>query len=302
MNSKKAEYKTIIPIRNFMRQFYLIGKRVLPESLVYGDSSASKLMNLIKRNVLSTIFRGRDIEINGYKMILDPQDSLGLSIFGAYEPYETEVCSKFVKKGSSVLDIGAHIGYYTLLLAKATGTNGKVYAFEPEPMNYKLLEKNILYNEYHNVVLENLAVSDFSGNAKLQLSNSSGGHSLLDIEETNKTVDVRVIKLDDYFEAIDETISVIKIDVQGCEPQVLAGMQNLLAKNRSITIFTEFNPDKKWKSPSDIYLSTLVEKGFRLYHIDERQHKLNETSLEYLFDFYNAQNRTFTNILCTRDY
>ena len=91
--------------------------------------------------------------VMGNKMFLDPQDSLLLSINGIYEEFETELVSKEISKNDVVVDIGANIGYYTLIFAKLVGENGKVFAFEPDPSNFALLKKNVELNGFRNVVL-----------------------------------------------------------------------------------------------------------------------------------------------------
>src|SRR3990172_1939329 len=79
--------------------------------------------------------------VQGHKMYLGPKDSLNLSINGVYEDVETEFVKKIIHEGDIVLDIGANIGYYSLIFAKLVGKLGKVFSFEPEPYNFSLLNK-----------------------------------------------------------------------------------------------------------------------------------------------------------------
>ena len=81
-------------------------------------------------------------------MYLDSKDSNKLSFNEVYEYLVTELVQKEVKMGNVVLDIGAHIGYYALMFAKLVGPHGKVFAFEPEPGNFAILEKNVRVNDY----------------------------------------------------------------------------------------------------------------------------------------------------------
>jgi tRNA G37 N-methylase Trm5 len=113
--------------------------------------------------------------VQGHKMYLDSKESLDLSIYGVYEEYETDLIKKEIDRGDVVLDLGANIGYYTLLFAKKVGDEGRVYAFEPDPTNFSLLKKNVEINGYRNVVLIQKAVSNKNGKLKLYLNEDNKG-------------------------------------------------------------------------------------------------------------------------------
>lgn len=83
------------------------------------------------------------VKIAGNTLYLDEHDSLNLAWHHVYEPFETKFLLSQIKEGDVVLDLGAFIGYYTLLFADRVGSKGKVVAFEPSPMNYKILSKNV---------------------------------------------------------------------------------------------------------------------------------------------------------------
>lgn len=151
-----------------------------------------------------------------------------------YEEYESLLILKQIKKNFVVVDVGANIGYYTLLLAKICK---KVYAIEPDKMCFEILLKNIKENNLKNVVAINKAVSDKSGKEKFIVDSENLGNSRLGIG--NETVET--IKLDDL---IKEKIDLIKIDVQGHEPLVIAGTKSIIAKYSPI-LFMEFNGDYK---------------------------------------------------------
>lgn len=78
---------------------------------------------------------------------------------GVHEPRETDFLAKALQPGMTFIDIGAHVGYYTLLGAAAVGKEGKVIAFEPEPYNLEILTKNVALNELTNVVVEGKGIS-----------------------------------------------------------------------------------------------------------------------------------------------
>ncbi len=87
------------------------------------------------------LVRPRVVTVQGQQMWLDDKDTLELATREIYEPMETGIFLKDVRTGGVVLDIGANIGYYTLIAARLVGPAGRVYAFEPDPENFKLLKK-----------------------------------------------------------------------------------------------------------------------------------------------------------------
>lgn len=154
-----------------------------------------------------------------------------------YEPYETELILRQVKKGDVVVDVGANIGYYTILLADKVGKKGKVYAFEPDSTNFEILEKNIKANGLKNVVAVKAAVGSRDGKLKLYKSSENFGDHKLYGEEKVKE-EVKIIKLDNF---VKEKIDLVKIDTQGWEPEVIDGAKNLIEKWKPI-MFMEYSP------------------------------------------------------------
>jgi FkbM family methyltransferase len=216
------------------------------------------------------------IDVQGSIMHVDSRDT-GVAPFllewSLYEKYETELFKKLIKKGMFVADIGANIGYYTLLAARLVGEEGKVFAFEPEPHNYSLLCKNIEVNGYRNVIPIRKAVFSKSGKMKLFLDKSNlGGHSLSEANvDKSAYITIEVTRLDDYFKNTDYKIDVIKVDVQGTEMEVLEGMTNTINQNENVKIITEFWPvglQNSGSSPTG-FLNKLIECGFALYQIGQ---------------------------------
>lgn len=154
-----------------------------------------------------------------------------------YEPYETELIQRQVKKGNVIIDVGANIGYYTVLLANKVGKKGKIYAFEPDSANFEILEKNIKANKLENVVAMKVAVGAKNETKTLHKSKENyGDHKLYGNEKTKE--EVKIVKLDDF---IKEKIDLIKIDTQGWEPEIIEGAKNLIEKWKPI-MFMEYFP------------------------------------------------------------
>lgn len=241
--------------------------------------------------------------VQGHKMFLDSKDSLSLTLNGIYEEFETELVKKEIRRGDVVLDIGANIGYYTLLFAKLVGENGKVIAFEPDPTNFALLKRNVEINGYKNVVLVQKAVSNKSGKLKLYLSeDNKGDHRIYNSHDNRKFVEIEGIKLDDYFKDENRKINFVKMDIQGAEGGAVQGMFELLMKNRSMEIISEFWPIglKRFGIEPIEYLKMLLSHGFKLYELNEKEKKLDIVNITKLLEVYTIENGNHTNLLCIR--
>ena len=168
-----------------------------------------------------------------------------LSVGGVYEPMTTRIMKEIIKPGMDVIDIGANIGYFTLLMAKLTGNHGKVYAFEPEDNNFTSLVSNIGLNGFKNIVPYRFALSDESGEAKLYISEyESGEHSMVSQDDKSYSIDIKTFKLD-Y--AIKGKIDLIKCDTEGNEMKVLLGAYETLKIHHPVLIL-EIWPDGLKKS------------------------------------------------------
>ena len=184
-----------------------------------------------------------EIVVNGYRMQLDKNDLMQMSLFD-YEPTETEIVKSNVKKNDIAVDIGANVGYYTLLMAK---NEANVFSYEPEPQNFELLKKNVRLNDLStNVKLYNKAVSNFNGNSKLALAeHTTGQHKLGTNRFGNETINVEVIKLE-----LDK-IDFAKIDVEGDELHVLQGMKTL--PNKMLVEFNSINLKESGSNHKDFF-------------------------------------------------
>ena len=176
-----------------------------------------------------------------------------------YEYEETTILKKLLKKDMNVINIGANIGYFTLLAAREVGPQGKIFAFEPFPKTVELLQKNVDVNGYSNVDVVPMAVSDKTGTAKLALkpdsthnfiSNDISEYDTIDVPLTINqrrnfiseydTIDVPLTTIDEYIK--NQKIDFVIMDAEGFEPLILNGMAKTLEKNPHIQIITEYNP------------------------------------------------------------
>lgn len=260
---------------------------------------------LRKVDQIDDLLRSRS-RVFGHEMFLDPTDSIVSPMLlrdGYFEPYETTLIESVVKPGDVVLDIGANIGYYTLIFARLVGEQGRVYAFEPDPTNFQLLKKNIRANGYHNVVFINKAVAEVSGPLSLYLCpDNKGDHRIFASEDDRNAIPIQATTLDEHFTDYQGKIDFIKMDIQGSEGRAVRGMQKLLRKHRDVKIITEFWPAGLRRSGIEAkeYLADLEGQGFGLYRIDEDEETTESTTSEELLSLYPDTREEFGNLYCAR--
>lgn len=144
-------------------------------------------------------------------------------LFGLYERETTRFFKKHVKRGMTVVDVGANVGYYTRLFSRLVGPEGVVYAFEPDREAFEFLRYNT--ERLPNVKIFPYAVSDRDGEAHFyHIPKATQSHTLVETPDAEVTT-VKTVTLDAH---IPERIDVIKIDIEGAETLVFAGMKRHL--------------------------------------------------------------------------
>lgn len=187
------------------------------------------------------------------------------------EPGTGDVLRRLIQPGMVVADVGANIGLLTLVMAWATGPGGRVIAFEPEAVPRSNLEKMKHLNGLSWVEVRDQAVGERAGRLTFHVSDIIGHSSLYalpDAEEA-RTVEVEVVRLDDVAPA--KRLDVVKIDVEGAELDVLAGMKSVIAKNPDLAIVAEFGPEhlkRVGQTPAQ-WFKAFGDAGFTPYLIDE---------------------------------
>jgi len=243
------------------------------------------------------------VRVRGKKLYVDIMDSVvseRLLDEGVWEPYVTQVFEKYARGKNLVLDIGAHIGYYSLVGSLRVGKQGRVIAFEPSEYNAGLLRKTLGENGITNVKVEQKAVGARTGEGKIFLDvENRGDNRTYDCGELRQTRRVKIVALDDYFLRYKGVIDLVKIDIQGYELQALRGMMGLLSKKRISVIISELWPEGLAMAGGDWreYVLLLRKYGFKLRQIDEEHERLVPFSEKIIEQAY-AEDKTFTtNIL-----
>lgn len=254
--------------------------------------------------------------INGYKIYLHTgrykglRDTMAQALLfrGVHEPYTTLLFDKLVKERMTVVDIGANIGYFTLIAAGLVGEKGRVFAFEPEPQNYAVLVKNVAANGFNNVTTRCMAVSDTTGNAPMFIDDEdSGSHSLVKTaQRCTRSTMVDVTCLDDFISDAGGTVDIVKIDAGGTEVSILSGMYNTIRANADLKIFTEFwlpGLESAGVTPQE-YWDKLTQSGFNfIYLVNEDKQNIELLGLEAILRYCQptgSRPQNWANLLCAK--
>ena len=169
-----------------------------------------------------------------------------------YELTERRLMQGFLAPGQTILDVGANVGYATRFFAKQIGRSGRIHAFEPNPLIFPLLQKNVA--RFQNVEVYNLGLSTAAGEIPLFLAGDNhfvGGFSpdyavrqlAYGTKKSPDSVSTRVAQGDVFLRAHGiERVDVVKIDVEGWELRVLSGLESIISRSRTLVIFCELNP------------------------------------------------------------
>jgi len=250
-----------------------------------------------------------EVSQNGLRMLADGRDGSGpvaAFYWGEYEPITTRVWQQLIGGGDVVVDVGANWGYFTLLAARQCGPRGSVFAFEPHPRNFAILTRNIAANGLGNVIATQKAVSDSEGRLALNVCPFSAGHSIRPLPAVGAMPgnnDVRLVveatTLDSFFRDLPVQPKIVKIDVEGAEALVIAGMHKLMQRCPDLTIIAELNPDYLGGDSADRLLGSLFGMGFQFAVIDDDHRFLHPAAKEEVV-VRITQNQG-CNLLCARD-
>lgn len=204
-------------------------------------------------------------------LLVDDADSLGLIANGIFEPEETRSILNLIKPGDRFLDIGANVGYYTVLAAECVGSTGQVISIEPDDTNFEILDANTrIWQQQGRVKIYRFALSDQAGESRLFLSShNSGMHRLYSsVVCTGETIQVSVVRGDDLQLA---PLDLVKIDIEGFEPRALRGLQETLKASPRIKILSEFSPFsilEAGESPLN-WLQWMIAQGFEILALQQ---------------------------------
>lgn len=200
---------------------------------LYAHRALLKRLVCIRRPILLTL---ADFKL--YVRLDDWAVGARIAVRRTHEPHVTRVMRPLLQPGTVMIDIGANIGYYTLLAASCVGSTGKVIAFEPSVANCALLHRSLQANHVENVVLHNVAVADTARVVGFRMYDSNG-YIIPDHPSTHPE-QVQTVTLDHVLRD-EPRIDLIKMDIEGAEGRALQGMHRVMQRCQPI-IFTELHP------------------------------------------------------------
>lgn len=216
-----------------------------------------------------------------YKNLPDPIETKGMILYHQvgpgkrgfgwlynfdYEPETHQAFERYVQQGMTVADVGAHLGYFSLLSGTLVGKSGRVFAFEPDPEFHGLLQKNIAANGLESTITPvHAAVGNTETKARFFLGTSTSSSLFKLPDSSGRTVTTDVITLDSFFGNLGwPSIDLIKIDVDGGDRDVLLGMKHVVQRNQNLRLVVELCPpylQAAGTSPEE-FLAHLAHLGF----------------------------------------
>jgi len=238
--------------------------------------------------------------------------SFEIMMYKAWQPLETIIYERLIRPGDRVIDVGANIGYFTVLFAELVGDAGHVLAIEPEPNNIRLLRKNVAARGLSGIVtVAETAVGATTGSAKLYTAASGNlgdnrmyytpeRHGLVSAKERG----VREVALErvDVLAADRRRADFVKMDIQGYEAHALRGMTAVIEASPEMLLFTEFFPFGMRGAGSDpfAFLAALRSYGFEIWETASSDPTLRPVTDDRRFIERVEPDRGEANLLCAR--
>jgi FkbM family methyltransferase len=197
-------------------------------------------------------------------MFVDLRSVIGRAIFmkGEFDPIVFEPLISVLKPGGVFLDVGANVGYYSLLARDIVGTSGKVHAFEVDPRPLRCLRRTIQVGGFMNISMHEVAVGDVDGERRLVMRGECG-HSSVQIGREGLVV--QMTTLDSWRKKHPQgKLQAIKLDIEGGELSGLRGAVNLLREEHPVLVceLIEEHDGRKFSEPDKIF-ALLESLGYR---------------------------------------
>ena len=221
-------------------------------------------------------------EVNDTKMVLDLRDrgiNRDLLLNGIREEDATVEFRNQLEQLKSeyetvyVFDIGANIGYYVLLEANILGNGSQIFAFEPHPKNVFQLRKSLELNGFDDFVqVEQCAIGAENATTELAVSSHSNTHKIADIGDSATTIEIPMKSVDEVVSDIELSASdclILRIDVEGFEHHVFAGMSEAVSRDIDVFLFAEIHSSVPEESKQEM-MTSLSDSGFKLVYTNKQ--------------------------------
>lgn len=208
---------------------------------------------------------------------------------GTFEEVSSQLVKQIVRKGDFVLDVGANIGYYSVICSKLVGNKGKIFCIEPTKHYYNILNMNLEANELNNVLVYNIGLSNKEDQLEIKIGDSSATLHSPGTELILNTELIELTTLDAFIERNRiERINFIKIDIDGHEPFFFEGAKKFFKTNKPI-MMVEFSNQSLYLAGTDVLnLKKQIEMfGYVLY--SEKTKREFNNIMEFLIECGNFQ-------------
>lgn len=258
-------------MKKFFFSFVSGFAKILPLPLKQGLYRFKPLARLIRGSINASVGEGlSEVEIaagdlQGYKILLNLKAEKSRWL-GTYEPELAEAVREFVRPGMTVYDVGANIGYVSLLLAQAAGPTGRIFAFEALPANAERIRRNIELNHLAGrIQLVPQAVADRSAELTFYVHQSVGmgkvaGSAGRPAEQYQAEIQVQSLSLDEFvYQQRNPAPQIIKMDIEGGEVLALPGMKRILQEHHPALLLELHGPESE-----KVAWETLTAAGYSL--------------------------------------
>lgn len=193
---------------------------------------------------------------------------------GTSEIHVQTMLAEHIQPGQVFYDVGANVGFFTLIGARLVGGMGHVYAFEPVPANAEAIRNNLTLNDFKQAEVIEKAVSYRNGSEELQITDFAGGSTLISAgkpSDVSATLQVQLVVLDDLVaEGKLKPPHIVKVDVEGAELNVLRGMANILQNAKPIVVFEVDDAELTLaRQKYDACVAFLAEQGYMVTQLDD---------------------------------
>jgi len=233
------------------------------------DSIFQVILRLLNRAAFIRHGTGKGLKIRAQKMS-------GNYIDGRNELCVQEVITQHLSRGDVFYDVGANVGFFSLMAARLVGVAGIVYAFEPVPANVTVLTANVFLNHFENIMVVPKAVAIANSRAHLIITQHPGGAKLTTVDtplnsRIKRVIPVDVISLDEWLqESSARPPTLVKIDVEGAEFQVIQGMQQIIRRFRPKIVYEIDHPREDSLQEIKIQLDVFFQRsGYRVSPLED---------------------------------